>query len=85
MKLKIYYSVENCGDGSAYPRFFSTMEQAEKHQNDQNEGWGEDCTGELVITEVAGKFYIPVESVGWDDDYNDVFMVEGKNVEVETL
>lgn len=49
MKYTIYYSVENCGDGSAYPRFFINERCAEIHQDllQYSEGWGEDCTGEL--------------------------------------
>lgn len=37
-KLTIYYSVENGGDGSAYPRLFDTEKLAEWHQNNQYEG-----------------------------------------------
>ncbi len=48
-KLTIYYSVENCGDGSAYPRWFDTEELAEWHQNHLIEGWGESCTGNIVV------------------------------------
>jgi hypothetical protein len=48
-KLTIYYSVENGGDGSAYPKLFDTEELAEWHQNHLDEGWGESCTGEIVV------------------------------------
>jgi hypothetical protein len=48
-RLTIYYSVENCGDGSAYPRFFDTKELAEWHQNHLDEGWGESCTGDVTV------------------------------------
>jgi len=47
--LTIYYSVENMGDGSAVPRFFTTKELADYHQEHQYEGWGEPCVGEIVI------------------------------------
>lgn len=48
-KLTMYYSVENCGDGSAYPRWFDTKELAEWHQDHLGEDcWGEPCTGEIV-------------------------------------
>jgi len=47
--MKVWYSVENGGDGSAYPRFFDTSELAEWHQENQDEGWGEICTGSLEI------------------------------------
>lgn len=48
-KLTIYYSVDNCGDGSAYPRLFNTEKLAEWHQNHLYEGWGESCTGKIVV------------------------------------
>ncbi len=48
-KLTIYYSVENCGDGSAYPMLFDTEELADWHQNHLDEGWGESCTGSIVV------------------------------------
>lgn len=48
-KLTLYYSVESGGDGSAYPVFFDTEELAEWHQNHLDEGWGESCTGTIVV------------------------------------
>lgn len=52
MKLmKIYYSVSNGGDGSAYPHFFESEVLANIHQEYQSEGWGESCTGDLEIPE----------------------------------
>jgi len=48
-RLTLYFSVENGGDGSAYPRFFDTEELAEWHQEHLDEGWGESCTGEVVV------------------------------------
>lgn len=49
METKVYYSVENCGDGSAYPTFVESEELAELLQEHQSEGWGESCTGWLTI------------------------------------
>jgi len=49
MKTTIYYSVENCGDGTAYPRFFESDELADWHQEHLSEGWGESCTGSIDI------------------------------------
>lgn len=48
-KLILYYSVENCGDGSAYPRWFETEKLAEWHQKHLDEGWGEPCTGSISV------------------------------------
>jgi len=49
MQRKIYYSVQNCGDGSAYPRLFESMELAELDQDMMDEGWGESCTGSITV------------------------------------
>ena len=40
-KLTLWYSVQNGGDGSAYPSFFETKELAEWDQDNQDEGFGE--------------------------------------------
>jgi len=51
-KLTLYYSVNNGGDGSAYPSFCESEKIAEIHQEIQNEfgeGWGEFCTGEITL------------------------------------
>ena len=52
MITKVYYSVNNSGDGSAYPKFFESEKCSDFHQyllNEYGEGWGEDCVGELEI------------------------------------
>jgi hypothetical protein len=49
MKTKIYYSVQNYGDGTAHPVFFSSQELADLHQKHQCEGWAEDCVGFIEI------------------------------------
>jgi len=47
--LTLYYSVQNGGDGSAYPAFFDSMELAELDQDTMDEGWGESCTGSIEL------------------------------------
>ena len=47
--LILHYSVQNCGDGSAYPRFFESKELARFDQDNMDEGWGEPCTGDIVL------------------------------------
>jgi len=47
--MKIYYSVKDGGDGSAYPEFFDSDELADWHQEHLDEGWGEPCTGVLEV------------------------------------
>lgn len=49
MEHKIWYSVENCGDGSAYPKFMESQALCEIDQKYMDEGWGEDCVGCLVV------------------------------------
>lgn len=50
MKTKIYYSVENGGDGSAYPQLMESEELAEIDQEFMGEyGWAEPCTGWITI------------------------------------
>jgi hypothetical protein len=56
MKKTFYYSVSNGGDDSAYPIFFEDKLCADIHQELQDEGWGEDCTGSIDIeTSVEGE------------------------------
>lgn len=47
--MKIFYSVYNCGDGSAYPKFFVEKALADFHQDHLSEGWGESCTGSITV------------------------------------
>lgn len=44
-KFTLYYSVQNGGDGSAYPQFFETERLTEMDQEVMSEGWGEPCNG----------------------------------------
>lgn len=39
-KYTVYYSVQNCGDGSAYPIFYDEEICADIHQELEPEGWG---------------------------------------------
>ena len=47
--LKLFYSVRNGGDGSAYPTFMSSQELADYDQETMDEGWGESCTGSITL------------------------------------
>jgi hypothetical protein len=31
-RVRLFYSIVNDADGSAYPKFFSSMEEADEHQ-----------------------------------------------------
>ncbi len=77
MELTIYYSVENGGDGSAYPVWFDTEKLAEWHQEHLDEGWGEPCTGDIVVKgdnlrcpDLTGKegYYLDLLLDGWEQD-----------------
>lgn len=47
--MKIWYSVQNGGDGSAYPQFFENKRLTEIDQELMEEGWGEPCNGYIEI------------------------------------
>ena len=47
VKTTVWYSVQNGGDGSAYPGWFLTYDDAELDQEQMCEGWGESCTGSV--------------------------------------
>lgn len=76
--MKVYYSVRNCGDGSAYPKFFQDKRVAEYHQEIwEEEGWGEPCTGSLEIK--GDNIVVPaamtateflIEATDYVDGYN---------------
>src|SRR4051812_36363537 len=48
-ELTLHYSVQNGGDGSAYPKFMSSAKLAEYDQEHMDEGWGESCTGSITL------------------------------------
>ena len=54
IKTVIWFSVSDGGDGSAYPRWFLTEEDARTHQEKQNEdgeGFTETCIGSIETFE----------------------------------
>lgn len=76
--MKVYYSVKNCGDGSAYPKFFQDEKVAEYHQEVwEEESWGEDCTGSLeiegdniIVPEAISATEFLIEATDYIDEYN---------------
>lgn len=46
-KVVVWYSIRNGGDGSAYPSWFLTEEQADDDQEGMDDGWGEPCIGSV--------------------------------------
>lgn len=97
MKFNLWYSVENCGDGSAYPKFMESEALCEIDQKYMDEGWGEDCTGCLVVesdTPIKVAGLITVDDVIQEitnelaEDYNserEVKVLNEKLAEVEAL
>ena len=76
-KLTLHYSVENGGDGSAYPRWFDTEALAAWHQDHLDEGWGEPCIGTIVVEgdnllcsklQTKEGYYLCLLFKGWKDD-----------------
>lgn len=51
IKIEIWYSIQNGGDGSAYPDWFLTEAEAQADQDEMDEGWGEDCMGSVETFE----------------------------------
>ena len=43
-KVTVWGSPENGGDGSVYMCWFLTQESATNHQDNMDDGWGEDCS-----------------------------------------
>lgn len=39
-KVTIYYSIQRGSEGSAYPDWFLTEQEAERDQDNMDEGWG---------------------------------------------
>ncbi len=49
MKKVIWYSIQNCGDGSAYPTWMESEMLCMLDQEFMEEGWGEPCVGSITI------------------------------------
>ena len=47
--MKIWYSIQNNGDGSASPMFMTTKELVEWDQDYMDEGWGDMSFGFLIV------------------------------------
>ena len=55
--FELPYHIENNGDGSASVEFHKTMEEAEKADEDLEEGWGEDCSSSVDLKIEDGKLF----------------------------
>ncbi len=50
-KIVVWYSIQDGGDGSAYPSWFLTEEKAQEDQENMDFGWGEPCLGSVETFE----------------------------------
>lgn len=50
-QIKVFYSIRNAGDGSAYLEWFLTDKAAQRDQEIMDEPWGEDCCGSVETFE----------------------------------
>ena len=46
-KVTVWSSISNGGDGSAFNFYFLTLDEAVKDQEDDDEGWAEECISEI--------------------------------------
>lgn len=70
MVTKIWYSVENCGDGSAYPKFMESKKLAELDQEYMDEGWGESCVGYITIEHMSAIIVKDIITI--QDEINEI-------------
>ncbi len=82
--MKIYYSIQDGGDGSAYPIFLDTKELAIWDQEQMTDAWAEDCWGELVLESdgnimceesLSVDAYYIQHLYDWDESYADEFNI----------
>jgi len=62
VKVVVWYSIEGGGDGSAYNNWFLTQNEASQNQEDQEEGWGEECIGSVETYEGSDVFLKATEA-----------------------
>lgn len=56
-KVKVWYSPQDCGDGSVCLRWFLSRDRARYDQENMDPTWGEDCSGS-VETFVGSDIYL---------------------------
>jgi len=93
MITKIWMSMQNCGDGSAYPKFMESEALCELDQRSMDEGWGEDCIDSITIRHegsiiIEDKIYTVadvIEEVKEDMKYDNRQCQKDKLVALEKL
>ncbi len=91
--FKLYYSIQNGGDGSAYPEWFDSEKLARWDQDHMYEGWGESCDGWITLTSESPIFvkdtvytpktYLERLREDYDDKYSDKDDLDNINKFVE--
>lgn len=61
-KVTVWYSIQNGGDGSAYPKYFLTEKEAKSDQDTMDEGWGEPCYGMIETFEGSNVYKAAIEN-----------------------
>ena len=69
IKVVVWFSIQGGGDGSAYPDWFLSGEQANFDQENLYEGWGEPCIGSVETFEGSDIHNTAVENK--DKRYDD--------------
>ena len=90
---KIWYSVVNCGDGSAFPQLMESQELAEWHQAHMTERWGEDCSGYIEVQSVSPITLSDkvttiddiIDDMGWDLEHGSSRQKEELKQQIEEL
>lgn len=85
-KMTVFYSVQNGGDGSAYPKFMESEALCRFDQEHMSEGWGECCIGSLSFESdspirIVGKEIVTKESYFIDrycDEYSSSRKKDGR-------
>ena len=55
-KVEVWYLITNCGDGSAYPRWFLSKDDSEEADAKETEPFAETCNG-MVETYVGSNIH----------------------------
>lgn len=77
--VKIYYAIQDGGDGSAYLKLFRTKEGFDKFEekSDAYEGFGESCGGsiEFEVDETTGEIIPAKKTEYWSQFQEDRFEI----------
>ena len=55
MKIKVYYYISNCGDGSCAVHFFNSEQEAEDYASQDDERFCEDIQSRILEIDECGR------------------------------